>query len=72
MSRERGVEGNDGKARFDDVRDAMQLGHAPKRMGRMMMGGGDLDLKGVSPEERVRAISYCRDTFRVTTTAEAS
>ena len=31
------------------------------------MGGGDLDLKQVGPEERVRAISYCRDTFRITT-----
>jgi len=32
-----------------------------------MMGGGDLNLKTVGPERRVQAISYCRDTYRVTT-----
>jgi cytochrome c len=60
----------DGKGRTDLVaflKDATQPGHAPKRMGGMMMGGGDLDLKQIGPEERVRAITYCRDTFRVTT-----
>ena len=32
-----------------------------------MTGGGDLNLKTVGPEHRVQAISYCRDTYRVTT-----
>jgi cytochrome c len=32
-----------------------------------MMGGGDLNLKTVGPEKRVQAISFCRDTYRVTT-----
>jgi len=32
-----------------------------------MMGGGELDLKTVGPEHRVQAITYCRDTYRVTT-----
>jgi cytochrome c len=56
----------DGKERADLVaflKDATRPGHAPKRMGGMMMGGGDLDLKQVGPEERVRAITYCRDSF---------
>lgn len=59
----------DGKERADLVaflKDATQSGHAPQLMGGMMMGGGDLDLKHVGPEKRVRAITYCRDSFRVT------
>jgi cytochrome c len=49
------------------LKDATQFGHAPQRMGGMMMGGGDLNLKHVGPEKRVCAITYCRETFRVTT-----
>jgi cytochrome c len=32
-----------------------------------MMGGSEVDLKTVGPEQQVRAVTYCRDTFRVTT-----
>ena len=45
---------------------ATQPGHASTPMGGMM-GGGEVDLKTVGPEEQVRAVTYCRDTFRVTT-----
>lgn len=48
------------------LKEATQPGHAPARMGGMM-GGADVDLKRVGPEHRVRAITYCHDTFRVTT-----
>ncbi|HEV7633951.1 MAG TPA: cytochrome c family protein [Bradyrhizobium sp.] len=36
-------------------------------MGGMMGGGHDPNLKGLEPAKRVRAITYCRDTYRVTT-----
>ena len=58
------------------LKQATQPGHAPSQsaqqggqMGGMggMMGGGDLNLKTVGPEHRVKAISYCGDTYRVTT-----
>ncbi|HEY5066033.1 MAG TPA: c-type cytochrome [Xanthobacteraceae bacterium] len=60
------------------LKEATQAGHAPLQsaqngqMGGIMGGGGmtggtDLDLKAVGPEHRVQAISYCHDTFRVTT-----
>jgi cytochrome c len=32
-----------------------------------MMGGAAPDLKKLDPEDRVQAITYCRDTYRVTT-----
>lgn len=33
-----------------------------------MMGGGRVpNLKKLDPEQRVQAISYCKDTYRVTT-----
>jgi len=50
------------------LRKTTEPGHA-SQMGGMggRMGGGDVDLKTVGPAQRVRAISYCRDTFRVTT-----
>jgi cytochrome c len=32
-----------------------------------MMGGGDRNLKSVGQEQRVRAVTFCKDTFRVTT-----
>jgi cytochrome c len=31
------------------------------------MGGGEIDLKTVGPGQQVRAVTYCRETFRVTT-----
>jgi cytochrome c len=48
------------------LKDATQAGHAPQT-GGMMMGGGDIDLKTLGPDHRVRAITYCHDTYRVTT-----
>jgi cytochrome c len=35
--------------------------------GGMMGMGADVNLRTVGPEQRVRAITYCGDTFRVTT-----
>jgi cytochrome c len=35
--------------------------------GMMMGGGGDPNLKSLGPENRVQAIGYCRDTYRITT-----
>jgi cytochrome c len=40
-------------------------------MGGMMGSGGhDPNLKSLEPAKRVKAITYCRDTYRVTTTDE--
>ena len=40
-------------------------------MGGMMGGGGrDPNLKNLEPAKRVKAITYCRDTYRVTTADE--
>ena len=36
-------------------------------MGGMMGGGRDPNLKNLEPAKRVKAIAYCRDTYRVTT-----
>ncbi|MGR4928166.1 c-type cytochrome [Bradyrhizobium sp. CAR08] len=36
-------------------------------MGGMMGGGHDPDLKSVEPAKQVKAITYCHDTYRVTT-----
>lgn len=36
-------------------------------MGGMMGGGGDPDLKNPKPSMQVKAITYCHDTYRVTT-----
>ena len=36
-------------------------------MGGMMGGGRDLDLKSLATEMQVKAITYCHDTYRVTT-----
>jgi cytochrome c len=55
------------------LKRSTQPGHEPsqsaQQSGQMggMMGGGDLNLKTVGPEHRVQAITYCRDTYRVTT-----
>jgi cytochrome c len=48
------------------LKQATQPGHVSTPMGGMM-GGADVDLKTVGPEQQVRAVTYCRDTFRVTT-----
>jgi cytochrome c len=48
------------------LKQATQPGHASTPMGGMM-GGGETDLKTVGPGQQVRAVTYCRDTFRVTT-----
>jgi len=48
------------------LKQATQPGHAPQQTSGMM-GGGDPDLKTIGPDHSVRAISYCADTFRVTT-----
>ncbi|TYO65907.1 cytochrome c family protein [Bradyrhizobium hipponense] len=36
-------------------------------MGGMMGGGHDPSLKGLEPAKQVKAITYCHDTYRVTT-----
>lgn len=36
-------------------------------MGGMMGGGRDPNLKTLEPSQQVKAITYCRDTYRVTT-----
>ena len=38
------------------------------QMGGMMMGGGAVpNLKTLDPQERVRSINHCADTYKVTT-----
>jgi cytochrome c len=61
------------------LKDATKPGAAPERttqaqmngmggmMGGMMGGGSDPNLKGLEPAKQVNAITYCRDTYRVTT-----
>jgi cytochrome c len=57
------------------LKDATKPGAAPERitqaqrkgMGGMMGGGNVPNLKGLEPDKRVKAITYCRDTYRVTT-----
>jgi cytochrome c len=56
------------------LKQATQPGKAPSNVGQKgggmmgMMGGGQMPhLKNLSPEDRVKAITYCRDTYRVTT-----
>jgi len=36
-------------------------------MGGMMGGGKEADLKKLEPEQRVQSITYCKDTYTVTT-----
>jgi cytochrome c len=73
----------DGRVRADllaFLKDATKPGAAPERtaqaqmkgmggmMGGMMGGGGrDPNLKGLEPGKQVKAITHCRDTYRVTT-----
>jgi len=62
------------------LKDATKPGAAPEQtaqqegmkgmggmMGGMMGGGRDPNLKSLGPSKRVKAITYCRDTYRVTT-----
>jgi cytochrome c len=62
------------------LKDATKPGAAPERtaqaqmkgmgggmMGGMMGGGRDPNLKNLEPGQQVKAIAYCRDTYRVTT-----
>src|SRR5712671_6836857 len=63
------------------LKEATQPGGAPQRnaqapmggMGGMMggmggmMGGSDPNLKSLEPARQVKAITYCHDTYRVTT-----
>lgn len=54
------------------LKQATQPGHAAAQMGGMggmggMTGGGVPNLKKPDPEDRVQAITYCGDTYRVTT-----
>jgi cytochrome c len=58
------------------LKDASKPGAGPqqvaqqgqmKGMGGMMGGGTDPNLKKLEPGIQVKAISYCRDTYRVTT-----
>jgi cytochrome c len=57
------------------LKDATKPGATPERtaqaqmkgMGGMMGGGRDANLKSLEPAKQVKAITYCRDTYRVTT-----
>jgi cytochrome c len=55
------------------LKEATKPGAAPDRtaqmkgMGGMMSGGRDPNLKSLEPAKQVKAITYCRDTYRVTT-----
>jgi cytochrome c len=67
----------DGRQRADllaFLKDATQPGRAPKTaqggspMGGMMMGGGAVPhLKTLDPQQRVRSIAHCGDTYKVST-----
>jgi cytochrome c len=77
---------NDGRVRSDllaFLKDATKPGAAPERttqtqmkgmggmMGGMMGGDGrDPNLKSLEPNKRVKGITHCRDTYRVTTADE--
>jgi cytochrome c len=56
------------------LKDATKPGRAPtaaqggNQMGGMMMGGGQVpNLKQLDPEDRVRSINHCGDTYKVAT-----
>lgn len=64
------------------LKDATKPGAAPQQsaqaqmggkggmmggMSGMMGGGGDTDLKSLDPARQVKAITYCHDSYRVTT-----
>ena len=44
-----------------------QQGRMGGMMGGMMGGGRDPNLKKLEPAKHVTAVTYCRDTYRVTT-----
>ena len=46
---------------------AVQQDGAMGGMGRMMGGGQDADLKKLDSAQRVRSVTYCKDTYTVTT-----
>jgi cytochrome c len=57
------------------LKEATKPGAAPQRnaqaqmgdMGGMMGGGRDPNLRTLEPNKRVKAITYCHDSYRVTT-----
>src|SRR5712691_3543934 len=52
------------------LKGATQPGRTPSAQSAQQggqMGGGDPNLKTLDPEGRVQTISYCHDTYRVTT-----
>jgi len=49
------------------LKGATQPGSAQSAQQRGQMGGSDPNLRVLDPEDRVQTISYCRDTYRVTT-----
>ncbi|MBN9043089.1 MAG: cytochrome C [Rhizobiales bacterium 62-47] len=57
------------------LKEATKPGAAPKQstqmpmkgMGGMVSGGRDPNLKKIEPARQVKALTYCRDTYRVTT-----
>jgi cytochrome c len=56
------------------LKNVTRPGHAPKsaqgdnQAGGMMMGGGQVpNLKTLDPEDQVRSISHCGDTYRIAT-----
>jgi cytochrome c len=53
------------------LKQATQPGRPPSppnsQMGGMMGGGADPNLKNLNSENRIQIVSYCRDTYRITT-----
>ncbi len=51
------------------LKEATRPGRGPSQSAQQggMMGGGDPNLKNLDSENRIQTISYCRDTYRVTT-----
>ena len=57
------------------LKETTKPGAAPERAAQAQMngmrgmagGGGDPNLKTVAPDKQVKAITYCRDSYRVTT-----
>src|SRR6185312_15236230 len=62
---------SDAKARSDLIaflKEASKPGYVPAaQSGGGMMGGSAPNLKKLEPEDQVRKITYCGDTYRVTT-----
>jgi cytochrome c len=50
------------------LKEATRPGRGPSQSAQQgSMMGGDPNLKTIDPEYRVQGISYCRDTYRITT-----